>query len=610
MRREQERFDSRLKACSMGGPLTTIALRPAAAAQQPLERLMFKRRPPFSARRLIGAIASVALASAAQAQVAPDAGQIQRQIEQELRTPDIQQPPDSVTPEAVIDTAGPQVIIRRVELEGVTLVADQELIEQFAPYLNRPVSLGELQAAAQTLVGVYRKHGWFARVQLPEQDVSDGTLRIRIVEGRFGQLQLQPGETRAKAGYVASVVSRHLDAGQPYSLADLERGLLLANDLPGIRADGTLRAGVQPGTSDLALTVADQAWLSGSLGASNHGNRFTGRAQASGNLALNNPSGYGDRLQLSALQAERLDYLAADYSLPLGYDGLRFTLGYSQVNYELGKSFAALDNQGETRTLRAGLTYPIVRSGQRNLWLDLDHTRARQEDETLGITLRERHIDTTALALRGDARDGWGGGGLSSARLALSAGRADLRNTFDRIGDNRGAGVDGQFAHLGLDLRRDQVLAPSLYLRGRFSGQLAFDNLDSSQQFNLGGPYGVRGYPINEGGGDSGALLQVELHSLLPWTGIAGLDGYAFIDGGVIRQRHTTWAGWDTADTGRNTYALYASGLGLAWSHPKGFTVNGVLATPLGNNPGGRNDRDQDGTRSGPRAWLTASQSF
>ncbi|TBU95982.1 ShlB/FhaC/HecB family hemolysin secretion/activation protein [Stutzerimonas kirkiae] len=607
MRREQQCLRMPAKASYPTTPLHGRQCR----VWQPGTAMPNNRHPGGASSRWISAFASAVLCSTAYAQIAPDAGQIQRQIEQELRTPDIQQPPKAVAPETVVDTSGPQVVIRRIELEGASLIPHDQLIRQFEPYLNRPISLGELQAAAQTLVGVYRERGWFVRVQLPEQDVSDGTLRVRVIEGHFGRIDLQPGDSRANAEFVANTVGRHLEAGQPYSLAALERGLLLANDLPGVRADGTLRAGQAQGTSDLALRVSDTPLISGALGASNYGNRFTGRGQGFASLALNGPSGYGDRLQLSGLLAEHLDYLGADYSLPLGHDGLRARLGYSQVHYRLGKDFAILDSKGETRTVRAGLDYPLLRSSQHNLWLGLEQAQARQEDETLGITLRERRLATTTLELRGDARDAWGGGGLNSGRLALSGGRADLRLAADRAQDAGGAGIDGDFAHLRLDLRRDQVLAPSLYLRGRFSSQLAFDNLDSSQQFSLGGPYGVRGYPVNEASGDSGALLQLELHSLLPWAGIPGLDGYAFLDGGVIRQRHTTWQGWDTADSGRNSYALYAAGLGLSWSHPRGFAINGVLATPLGNNPGsGESDHDQDGTRSGPRAWLSLSQAF
>ncbi|MFC6840217.1 ShlB/FhaC/HecB family hemolysin secretion/activation protein [Xanthomonas theicola] len=552
----------------------------------------------------------MSLASLVHAQVPPSAGDIQRQIRQDARTPAVA-PPPATPPAAPVDRSGPQVTVRGVAIEGAALIPSAELSGRLAPCIGRSMSLGELQAAAQTLVEAYRERGWFARVQLPEQDVSDGIVRIRIVEGRLGRIDLQPASTRANAAYVAGVAGRRLRTGQPYSLAALERGLLLANDLPGIRADGTLRAGREVGTSDLALQVADGPYLSGVLGANNYGNRFTGRVQASANLFLNDLSGYGDRLQFFALRAERLKYLEADQSLPIGHDGLRANVGYSEVHYRLGREFADLDSKGATRRVSAGLDYPLVRGSRRNLWLSLDLGRTREQDQTLGVVLRRRQLNTATVALRGDARDDRDGGGLTSGRVALTLGQADLRLAGGRAQDAASAGIDGGFAYLTLDLRRDQLLAPSLYLRTSLAGHLAFDNLDASQEFALGGPYGVRGYPGNESRGDGGAVLQVELHSLLPWAGVPGLDGYVFVDSGRVRQHHRTWPGWEAADSGRNTYPLYSAGLGVSWTHPSGLTINGVLASPLGSNPGSAiRDRDQDGSGTGPRFWLTLNQAF
>ena len=44
-----------------------------------------------------------------------------------------------------------------------------------------------------------------------------------------------------------------------------------------------------------------------------------------------------------------------------------------------------------------------------------------------------------------------------------------------------------------------------------FSGQLSYQNLDPSEQFYLGGPAGVRAYPVSSNGGSTGQLLTTEL---------------------------------------------------------------------------------------------------
>lgn len=545
------------------------------------------------------------------AQTPPDAGKVQRQLEQTLTPPPTQTPAPAES-QAPVDRSGPKVTLKRVFITGTTLIPPDELARQLDSYIGRSLSLGELQAAAQTLVGYYRERGWFVRVLLPEQDVSKGTLHIQIVEGRLGSVHLKPEQqTRARQSYVARVVGRQLQADEPYALAALERGLLLANDLPGIAADGVLQAGSTPGSSDLALSVSDRALFSGQLGASNFGSRFTGRNQGFLRLAVDDPSGYGDQLGLTGLLAEELDYQALGYSLPLGYDGLRVSVGYSQLHYRLGEEFASLDAQGEASTLTAALAYPLVRSTARNVWLGLNYVARRYDDDSFGMTLHDRRSDSYTLTLHGDSRDAWGGGGITRWRTDLTGGHISLRLADDRAQDAAGPDVAGGFTRINAELSRDQVLAPAHYLRARFVGQWAADNLDSAQQLSLGGPYDVRGYPMNEGSGDVGALLQLELHSLLPALGIAGLDGYLFFDSGVVRQHQEPWAGWDTQGTGRNIAALYATGAGIRWNHHKGLALDAAVAVPLGHDlvDAGR-DRNQDGSERGLRFWLTASQTF
>ena len=180
------------------------------------------------------------------------------------------------------------------------------------------------------------------------------------------------------------MVGKHLRAGEPYSLAQIERGLLLANDLPGIEADGVLQAGAQPGSTDLAVTVTDGPRAALLLGGNNFGNRYTGKTQGSATVGVNNLTGYGDQLTGALLMAERMDYQGAGYSLPLGTSGLRARVDVNQLHYRLGKDFEDLDAKGKARSLRAGVSYPLVRATDRNVLVGLDYARRRTYDQALG----------------------------------------------------------------------------------------------------------------------------------------------------------------------------------------------------------------------------------
>lgn len=559
------------------------------------------RRVPARVRLLLAATIAAALPAVALA-APPDAGQLQRQAER-VMAPSAA-PPPAATLAATSPTGhdGPVFEVLQYQLDGVTLVPEQALQQALAPWRGRPLDFADLQAALRRVAAIYREHGWFARAELPEQDITEGTVRIQVLEGRFGRLGVLDEGRRARGDFIARMVGRGLQPDQPYPLARLERGLLLANDLPGVYVDGVLQAGQSPGSSDLVLQVDDAPLVNGSFAIGNDGSRYTGRAQAIARLTLDNPSGYGDQLGATLMRGEELRYAGASYSLPLGASALRGNLGYTHLEYRLGKEFEMLDARGGSRLHRAGLSYPLRRSEAWNLEMELAWSRRRQEDASLGEYLRERRLEDLTLSLFGDAVHAGGSGAHTAWIVDLGHGQARLGLQDDWLADAGGPGVHGSYSLARLELRHDHWLHRDWYLRARFNSQWTDGNLDSSQQFVLGGPTGVRGYPVNEAAGDSGAVLQLELHRVLPTPGNGELDGYLFADGGSIRQRQDPWDVF-----GRNRYQLAAAGLGLRWNRG-GFTASLAIGTPLGDNPGSMDDTNQDGTGRGPQFWFNLRQ--
>lgn len=72
-------------------------------------------------------------------------------------------------------------------------------------------------------------------------------------------------------------------------------------------------------------------------------------------------------------------------------------------------------------------------------------------------------------------------------------------------GDSRTAGT---YNKIRANILRRQDLNDRTYLLLSARGQYAFDNLDSSEHFSLGGPYGVRAYPTSEASFKFGLLFR------------------------------------------------------------------------------------------------------
>lgn len=554
------------------------------------------------------------LAEPALAQSIPDAGSLLRETERSLEAPRAAEPqrPAAVAAPAPADENAARVEVQQISIEGATLLALEELQALVQELVGRSVTLAELERAAQRVAQYYRERGWYVRVFLPPQDVTDGHIRIQVLEGRYGASQLgtQTGD-RANAEYVRQVVTSRLQPGEALSAAALERGLMLANDLPGIEAQGLLQAGQSQGHSDLQVLVHDTPLVTGDAGLNNFGSRSTGRAQAVGGLALNNLSGQGNQLALRLLASEGVRSALARYSLPLGHDGLRLAAHASLLRYALGGGFSRLEAEGQARSAGLALSYLLVRQGERNLTLSLGYEHRRYRDDALSQALRRNAIDAVTLGLNGDLRDGLGGGGVTWGGAYLSQGTLDIEDIAgSRAQDAAGPRSEGRYTKLALQLGRVQWLGAGWQMQAALSGQLANGNLASSERMSLGGPSQVRAYPINEAEGDNGVLLKLELQRELA----SGWQALAFYDAGRIRQHQRPWPGWDGGSRLANSYNLAGAGLDLNWRGTgslRGWQLATSVAKPIGSNPGTAQGRNSDGSREkSVRGWIHLHRSF
>ncbi|WP_370679933.1 ShlB/FhaC/HecB family hemolysin secretion/activation protein [Comamonas sp. GB3 AK4-5] len=559
---------------------------------------------PLAALLLTGAVAH--------AQSVPDAGSLQRETERSLQAPHLAPAPQAApaTRPMAADAKAVRVTVQRIAIEGATLIPTAELEALVASQLGQSLTLAELEHAAQTLAEHYRQRGWYARVYLPQQDVTGGTVRIQVLEGRYSGSSVQHSGERADAAAVQATVTQRLQPGQPLSSADLERGLLIANDLPGIAASGTLQAGQAQGDTALVVSVQDTAFITGDAGLSNHGIKSTGRVQASGGLALNNMNGSGDQLALRLLAAQDIRSALVRYSLPLGRSGLRLAAHASTLDYQLGGSYKALDAEGKAHTGGLSLSYPLIRQAERNLSLSAGYEHRRYDDDMQSLALRRHRINALTLGISGDLRDSLGGGGISWGGVSLASGRLNLNGiASDAAQDAVTAKTQGSYTKLAWNLARVQslgALGPGWQVQASASGQFASGNLASSERMTLGGPSQVRAYPVNEASGDQGLLLKLELQKELG----QGWQAVAFYDAGHIRQHKNTWAGW-SPNGQPNRYSLQGAGLGVNW-RTQNWQLAASIAAPIGSNRGeDAQGRNNDGSKaSSVRGWLSLTRLF
>lgn len=181
----------------------------------------------------------------------PDAGSLLKQQEPQRTLPQQLPRVEEPTKRPVMPDSGVKVAVATIRFSGFEgLATEAELQALVAPALGKSLGFSELQALADKVTSYLKDKGWFlARAYLPQQDVSSGVIEIAIINGT---LDRQPGITikqpaRIKAQVLRDLIESQVKPGQPLHTADIERAVLLMNDLPGVAVKATVEPGSKAG---------------------------------------------------------------------------------------------------------------------------------------------------------------------------------------------------------------------------------------------------------------------------------------------------------------------------------------------------------------------------
>jgi hemolysin activation/secretion protein len=131
-------------------------------------------------------------------------------------------------------------------------------------------------------------------------------------------------------------------------------------------------------------------------------------------------------------------------------------------------------------------------------------------------------------------------------------------------------------------MRLQKVMDTPFSFYGAITGQVSSKNLNIWEKMAIGGMNGVRAYPAGTAFGDQGYVINLEVRYLMP----AWLDSIpgrvhlvALYDTGTINYNKNTWS------TANNSVTLNGAGVGITWSDPNNFFIQGYYAHTIGDIP-------------------------
>jgi len=516
---------------------------------------------------------------------------------------------DKMLEQKEVEQAAKELItLKNIQFTGVTILGDMELKGIVEPFINAPMSYEQMLEIGMVVESYYRKNNYLARAILPPQDLTDGVLTVDVIESVFSKVEVEQelDDLPNTQAHVEAIIQAQQPTGELLNTQKLDRALALANDIPGMSAQGSLRQGSEAGETELLLKLYQGRTRQAELTIDNAGSRSTGALRTLIALSWFNPNDIGDLLNVVAVHTQGSDYARLAYSMPVGTDGWRAGLNASAMSYEV-----VVGEQGMVGAVGRAITqgmewvYPLLRADDRSATVTLAADAKKFENTSAqGLLMSDYAAKVMSAQVAGFYRDLNPGGGTGTYALQLSHGSINLDGSLSQQTDATTVKTEGVFNKIRLNGTWQQALTTQTSAFVSYSGQLADKNLDSSEKMQLGGMNGVRAYPTGEGSGTDAQLIQLELRHQLE----SGISLATFYDWGQIWLQHDpSYPGGPMHN--RNTYKGFGASVGYTLDN--GVSIKATWARKDGNNPNPtQTGNDQDGTRDRNRYWLQVNVPF
>ncbi|HTW50909.1 MAG TPA: ShlB/FhaC/HecB family hemolysin secretion/activation protein [Stellaceae bacterium] len=489
--------------------------------------------------------------------------------------PEVQPAPAQPSPPPAPPEGAP-VRVDEVHFEGVTVYNQATLQALAAGAVGTEVPRAKLDEIARALQTKYREDGYILTVV---HGSFEGTKEhvvfvVRAVEGYIGEVKLQ--NDIGPAGLLVYKILEHLTEKRPVNNSDLERAILLSNDVPGVTVKAVLRhESAEPGSIELIAELSRKKF-SGFLDYDNRGSPEAGPNEMLVSGSTNSFTSLGEQFQALMFTTFNREQIFGQVNADtfLFSDGLHLHTYFGAGNNQPGGILANTGYNGDLSIGGGELSYPLVRSRRFNWYINGDVDKYDSNisiGSTGNLTLSASHLLMGRLGSAVDVQDAllFDFPAATSFHIKVSRG---LVGTSDTRPSN-----DVHFNKVSGDLTRVQNLwnigEVGTALKLAIGGQYSDDILPTSEKFYFGGNQWGRGFWNGEITGDRALATTIEAEENYVYTGLPFLGDD---EGKVPAQFYQFWDYGRSYNLGSGDLdtTIQSLGLGLRTDLKPWFTVD------------------------------------
>lgn len=447
----------------------------------------------------------------------------------------------SVKPEGDSNTAETLQAVRfavtTFQVEGNTILDQSKIDRLLETYKGGERLMKDVEQARVELEKLYHGAGYpTVLVNLPEQTIENGVVRLQVVEGHLLSITVTGNEYYSWSNIRGKMPS--LTPGALIYEPTFVKELAAVNGNPDLKVAPVLKPGSEPGTVDLELKTTDRLPVHGKLEADNKGPITTPRERMVAEIQHTNLFGGDEILTVNTVQTPTDLGAVQNYGMSFVYPViwpnhlLAVYASKSKSSSVLAGGAISVGGGGDIGIVGnatvAGVRYilPLFAGGEQTHQLSvgidykrLERTTAKFPDGASVTVLSPLQYTPMSLAYTGFYPDRLGLTRVSFTTKGYVAGMipggakenfaGDPNDPFEKP-PNR-AGSTGTFAVLQGGFDRTQPLPGDFTLNLHTDGQWASQPLIPAEQYFAGGMDSVRGYLTYEAIGDHAIRGRAEL---------------------------------------------------------------------------------------------------
>ena len=486
--------------------------------------------------------------------------------------------------------------LKNINITGNTVFPTYVLMRLVDFKIGQDVTINDLIMSANDITDYYQSKGYISTIAyLPPQKVKNGSVEIKILEGKYGNVEINPGRWE-RASYLNKhyLKDNNIEPGKILNVKDVRNALTEMNTEEYMKGAVSFADNEESEEfSDVTLDVKDRFPLNLDIRYDNQGRELIGTQRGVLYAGLHDVTGHGDTLMGTVALSSRSLGVGGMYSLPIAANDTRLNVGYSYSNVRLGKSLKYLNLKGESHDVFVGVSRRLAQGEDFRLYGDITLDMRNTEMTSgafpeLNSAYRTRVLRATLTDVKDDYYGRWLFNGGIAGGIPIDA--SDYNKARNMSSNN--------FVKLNASAARLQVLPLNHLAILQVNGQYANRHLYASEAMQFGGIATVRGYDEGFRIGDYGVTASFEYRMPIPGLKALLPEKYAFISDS--RQLAGFYDfGWfgDRFIDGSADY-LMSAGPGIVVKLTKYISANMYWGFPIGKRLADyANNRDRDTCR-------------